>query len=60
MGAVETLLVSEINSDQKIQELEELAQTTGADLKLISTETREGQQLKDMGGLAGILRFELE
>ncbi len=39
---------------------EELAQKTGAQVKLISTETREGQQLKDLGKIAAILRYELE
>ena len=59
-GAVSTLLLSEVNSDKKIIEFEELAQNTGAELKLISVETREGQQLKDLSGIAALLRFELE
>jgi len=60
MGAAETLLLSESLSDKEIMEFEELAQNTGAEIKLISTETREGQQLKDLGKIAAILRFELE
>ncbi|MBR9683342.1 peptide chain release factor 1 [Candidatus Woesearchaeota archaeon] len=60
MGSVETLLLSEENSDKDIAEFEELAQTTGAEVRLISTETREGQQLKDLGKVAAILRYEVE
>jgi len=60
MGAVELILLSEISTDKTIMEFEELAQLTGAELKLISVETREGQQLRDLSGVAAILRFELE
>jgi peptide chain release factor subunit 1 len=40
-----------------LDELTELAETTGARVEVISTETEEGQQLKAFGGIAGILRF---
>jgi len=59
MGAVEVLLLSESLSDEKIDEFEEIAETLGTTIKIISTETREGVQLKDMGGFGAILRYEL-
>lgn len=60
MNAVDTLLISEEIPEDKIFVLEERAQQGGAIVKLISTETREGVQLKDLGGIAAILRFEIE
>lgn len=60
MAAVGTLLLSEALPEEKIFELEEQAQTGGTTVQIISTETREGQQLKELGGIAAILRFEIE
>jgi peptide chain release factor subunit 1 len=60
MNAVATLLLSESMEEEKIFELEEKAQAGGAEVKIISTETREGVQLKDLGKIAAILRFEVE
>lgn len=59
MGAVETLLISESLSDEVIDRLSEIAETKGADARIISEETREGVQLRDMGGIAAILRYEV-
>lgn len=39
--------------------LMEQAERTGAKVEMISTETREGQQFKELGGLGAILRFKL-
>lgn len=60
MNAVDTLLLSESLPEDKIFELEEKAQAGGATVKVISTETREGVQLRDLGGIAAILRYEME
>ena len=60
MNAVDTLLLSESLPEETIFKLEELAQVGGATVKVISTETREGSQLKDLSGIAAILRFEIE
>ncbi len=60
MNAVDILLISEIIPEDKIFALEEKAQLGGATVKIISTETREGVQLRDLGGIAAILRFEIE
>jgi len=59
MGAVETLLISEEVEDKKSEEFEKKAEDTGATVRIISTETREGVQLKDLGGIAAILRFAI-
>jgi len=60
MNAVDILLLSENLPEETIFNLEERAQAGGATVKVISTETREGSQLKELGGIAAILRFEIE
>ncbi|MAG08605.1 peptide chain release factor 1 [Candidatus Woesearchaeota archaeon] len=57
-GAVETLLLSEDLDDKEIDKLEEEAKQVGSEVKIISTETREGAQLRDMGKVAAILRYD--
>jgi len=59
IGAVDTLLLSESLDDNTIDEMENLAKTVGTDVKIISTETREGVQLKEIGKIAAILRYEV-
>ncbi|MEM2916253.1 MAG: peptide chain release factor aRF-1 [Candidatus Woesearchaeota archaeon] len=58
MGAVETLLLSEALPGEKIEEFEEIAKRFGTEVMIISTETREGAQLKDIGKYGAILRYE--
>ena len=60
MNAVDLLLISENMPEEKILILEEKALAGGSTVKIISTETREGVQLRDLGGVAAILRFEIE
>lgn len=60
MNAVDLLLVSESLSEDKIFDFEDKAMKGGAAIKIISVETREGLQLRDLGGIAAILRFEIE
>ncbi|MBU1198567.1 MAG: helix-turn-helix domain-containing protein [Nanoarchaeota archaeon] len=57
MGAAETVLISEALGDDLIDEFDEEAQKLGTNVEVISTETREGVQLKEMGGIAAILRY---
>ncbi len=59
MNAVAVLLLSESMSDEMIFQLEEKAEAGGAIVKIISVETREGVQLRELGGIAAILRFEV-
>ncbi len=59
MSAVDLLLVSESLPEEKVFAYEEKAQDGGSSMKIISTDTREGVQLKNLGGLAAILRFPI-
>lgn len=59
MGAVDTVLLSEDLSDETIREYEDAAALLGSGVKIISTETREGAQLRDMGMFAAILRYPI-
>ena len=58
-GAVDTLLLSEELEEKNIENFEEEAEKVGTTVKIISTETREGVQLQNMGKVAAILRYEL-
>ena len=60
MGVVDTLLISEVLDEKKIGEFEKEAESVGTEVKIISTETREGAQLMEMGKVAAILRYEVQ
>ena len=57
-GAVDTLLISESFDEKKTEELEELANNYGTKVEIISVETEEGVQLKNLGKIAAVLRYE--
>lgn len=57
-GATATLLLSEQLDDAKIDEFETIAKKYSTEVKIISTETREGVQLRDIGKFGAILRYE--
>lgn len=57
LGAVDKLLISEVFD--AVEEFETLAEKYGTKVFIISTETREGVQLRDLGGIAAILRYAL-
>jgi peptide chain release factor subunit 1 len=57
MGAVENLLLSESLDENDISTFEEKAQQYGTIVHIISTETREGVQLRELGGYGAILRY---
>jgi len=59
-GAVGVLLLSEILDEKLISRLEEEAGKMSTEVRIISVETREGVQLKEMGKIAAILRYETE
>ncbi len=59
MSAVEMLLLSEFLDDNIITQFEQEAAKYGTTVQIISTETREGIQLKEFGGIAAILRYEV-
>ncbi|MGM5479890.1 MAG: peptide chain release factor aRF-1 [Nanobdellota archaeon] len=60
MGAVDTLLVCEEIDEKTIEEIEKMADDVGTKVEIISTETREGIQLRDMGRVAALLRYEVQ
>lgn len=59
LGAVDTLLISENYPDAKMVEFEDLCKNSSATFQIISVDTKEGQQLRDLGGIAAILRYAL-
>lgn len=59
-GAVETLLLSEALDEPKLDELDAIAKNFSTDVIIISTETREGAQLRDIGRIGAILRYALQ
>jgi peptide chain release factor subunit 1 len=58
-GAVDILLLSESLEDEVIDEFTEEAEKMSTNVHLISTETREGVQLREIGKIAAILRYEM-
>ena len=58
-GAADIVLLSEIVPEDKVEEFELVAEQFGSKVELISVETREGTQLKELGGFAAILRYEM-
>jgi peptide chain release factor subunit 1 len=60
VGAVDILLLSEELDEDVIAELEGKADKMGSTVEIISVDTREGVQLRDMGKVAAILRFALQ
>ena len=59
-GVVDILLLSEELDDEKIDEFEEAAEEMSSKVNIISIETREGVQLRDIGKVAAILRYEVQ
>jgi len=57
-GVVDVVLISEVIPKNVVEMFEAEAVKVGSRIEIISTETREGIQLKEMGGIAAILRFE--
>jgi peptide chain release factor subunit 1 len=60
LGAVDVLLLSETLDDVLIGEFEAEAQAVGSDVQIISVETREGTQLKEIGKVAAVLRYQVD
>mgnify|MGYP002628961484 CR=1 FL=1 len=60
IGAVEVLLLSEDLDEEIIEEFEKMAQEQGSEVFIVSTDTREGVQLRDMGKIAAILRYDVQ
>jgi len=59
-GAVEMLIILEGKiDDKKAEELEEKAANSGAKTEIVSEDTQEGKQFKNLGGIGAILRFPI-
>lgn len=57
MGAVDIILISE---GLETESFDEKAKQYGATIEIISRDTREGEQLFQIGGIAAILRWKLQ
>ncbi|MFA4886730.1 MAG: peptide chain release factor aRF-1 [Candidatus Nanoarchaeia archaeon] len=58
LGAADKILLSE--EYKEAEKIEEQAATMSTVVVYISTETEEGAQLRDLGGIAGLLRYSIE
>lgn len=58
-GAVDILILSDSLSREKIRELSEMATSTSSKVEIVSTETPEGEQFKNISGMGAILRFSV-
>ncbi len=58
-GAVEILILSKKLGKQEIRKLSKKAEDISANVEIVSDETEEGQQFKNMTGIGAILRFEI-
>ena len=58
-GAVDKLIISKSLSREKVKALEKLAKETSTEIHIVTNETAEGVQFDNLGGVAGILRFEI-
>lgn len=59
VGAVDTLILSKKLGKRQIKQLTERAENIAATIKLVSEETEEGQQFKNLGGIGAVLRFAI-
>jgi stalled ribosome rescue protein Dom34 len=58
-GAVETLFLSKKLDKGLSIELKKLAENIGSNVEVISTETTEGEQFENLGGIGALLRFKV-
>jgi peptide subunit release factor 1 (eRF1) len=59
-GAVEILLILEDGiDDKKAEALEEKAMNMGAETEIVTDDTQEGKQFKNLGGVGAVLRFPI-
>lgn len=58
-GAAERVLISSNNDKKTIEEIKKLAELISAEIHIISTETPEGEQFKNLSGIGAILRYKI-
>ena len=56
MGAVDTILITE---GIEHEDIAEKAKDYGTNIEIVSKDTREGEQLFQLGGIAAILRYKV-
>ncbi len=59
-GAVDLLILSKTLDKTISKELKKLAVDTGAKIEIVSTDTEEGKQFENLGGIGAMLRFRIE
>ncbi|MEK6932964.1 MAG: peptide chain release factor 1, partial [Nanoarchaeota archaeon] len=59
MSAVDVIILCDSVDDTFVDEIEEKATLYGTNVEIISIETELGNQLKELGEIAGFLRFEV-
>lgn len=59
MGAVATLYLSSKLPKNLIKELSKMAENIGSEIKIISTDTPEGEQFFNISGIGSVLRFKI-
>lgn len=58
-GAVDKLIISKSLNREKVKTMEKLAEASSAEIYIVTNETAEGVQFDNLGGIAGLLRFEI-
>ena len=58
-GAVDKLIISKSLSREKVKLLEKSAKASSTEIHIVTNETAEGVQFDNLGGVGGILRFEI-
>ncbi len=58
-GAVDTLILSKDVDKTLAKELKQMAESTSSSVEIVSSETEEGEQFKNLGGVGAILRFKI-
>jgi len=58
-GAVDILLLSKTIDKKIISDFKKIAKNIGAKVEIVSTDTTEGEQFNNLGGIGAILRFKI-
>lgn len=58
-GAIDILLLTKDYDKEKVSELKSLAENIGSTVEVVSVETPEGEQFKNLSGIGGLLRFKI-
>jgi len=58
-GAADIILLTKDYDKETVKEIKKSAENIGATVEMVSTETEEGEQFKNLGGIGAILRYRL-